>query len=380
MARLGIRRTAERRKKIVAALSVFLEMYTAVSAFILLMASAASLNSYRPSTRRYSLESYPKREYVRRILNNNESCISLLRMNLQGFYKLCEMLESLGGLKPTRNIAIDEQVAIFLHILAHHVKNRVIQYNFRRSGESISRTFHKVLNAIMHLQGHLFRTPEPVPTNCTDNRWKWFKNCLGALDGTFIKVNVSSSVKIRYRTRKGDIATNVLGVCTPDMQFVYVLSGWEGSVADSRVLRDAISRTHALKVPHGCYYLVDAGYTNCEGFLAPFRGQRYHLNEWRQGYQPTNPQEFFNMKHAVARNVIERCFGLLKIRWGILRSPSYYPIKTHNRIIIACCLLHNFIRQVMQFDPMESELDEFDPAEGEMNLINTVDPSDAWTN
>ncbi|PPD82896.1 hypothetical protein GOBAR_DD20180 [Gossypium barbadense] len=82
------------------------------------------------------------------------------------------------------------------------------------------------------------------------------------------------------------------------MQFVYVLPGWEGSVADGRVLRDAISRRHGLKVPHGCYYLVDAGYTNCEGFLAPFRGQRYHLNEWRQGYQPSSPQDFFNMKHA----------------------------------------------------------------------------------
>ncbi|TXG74232.1 hypothetical protein EZV62_002811 [Acer yangbiense] len=33
----------------------------------------------------------------------------------------------------------------------------------------------------------------------------------------------------------------------------------------------------------GYYYLVDAGYTNCMGFLAPFRGQRYHLSEWRNG-------------------------------------------------------------------------------------------------
>ncbi|PPD90770.1 hypothetical protein GOBAR_DD12287 [Gossypium barbadense] len=95
--------------------------------------------------------------------------------------------------------------------------------------------------------------------------------------------------------------TCMLGVCTLDMQFVYVLPGCEGSVADGRVLRDAISRRHGLKVPNGCYYLVDAGYTNYEGFLAPFRGQRYHLNKWRQGYQPSSPQKFFNMKHASAR-------------------------------------------------------------------------------
>ncbi|MFQ6626260.1 hypothetical protein Gotur_004642, partial [Gossypium turneri] len=82
------------------------------------------------------------------------------------------------------------------------------------------------------------------------------------------------------------------------------------SVADGRVLRDAISRRHGLKVPHGCYYQVDAGYSNCEGFLVPFRGQRYHLNEWGQGYQPSTLEEFFNMKHASVRNVIEICFGL----------------------------------------------------------------------
>ncbi|KAH1121694.1 hypothetical protein J1N35_004854 [Gossypium stocksii] len=40
------------------------------------------------------------------------------------------------------------------------------------------------------------------------------------------------------------------GLSRPDMQFVYVLPGWEGSVADGRVLRDAISRRHGLKVPH----------------------------------------------------------------------------------------------------------------------------------
>ena len=60
--------------------------------------------------------------------------------------------------------------------------------------------------------------------------------------------------KPRYRTRKGDIATNMLGVCTPEMQFVYVLPGWKGPVADGRVLRDAISRRHGLKVPHGKVY------------------------------------------------------------------------------------------------------------------------------
>jgi len=75
--------------------------------------------------------------------------------------------------------------------------------------------------------------------------------------------------------------------------------------------------------------------TNLEGFPALFRGQKYHLSEWRPSCQPTTPTEFFNMKHSQAHNVIERCFGLLKNRWAIIReSPSFYPIRTQNRIII----------------------------------------------
>ncbi|XP_017609170.1 protein ALP1-like [Gossypium arboreum] len=80
--------------------------------------------------------------------------------------------------------------------------------------------------------------------------WKGFKDCLGALDGTHIKIRVPTVDKPRYRTQKGDMTTSMLGVYTPDMHFVYVLPGWEGSVSDGRVLRDAISRRHRLKVPH----------------------------------------------------------------------------------------------------------------------------------
>ncbi|MBA0881201.1 hypothetical protein Goshw_019878 [Gossypium schwendimanii] len=65
-----------------------------------------------------------------------------------------------------------------------------------------------------------------------------------------MKIRVPSIDKPRYRTRKGDITTNMLSVCTPDIHFVYVLPSWEGSVANGQVLRDAISRRYGLKVPH----------------------------------------------------------------------------------------------------------------------------------
>lgn len=60
--------------------------------------------------------------------------------------------------------------------------------------------------------------------------------------------------KPRYRSRKGEICTNTLAVCDRNLMFVYILPGWEGSAADSRVLRDAINRNHGLKVPRGIFF------------------------------------------------------------------------------------------------------------------------------
>ena len=58
------------------------------------------------------------------------------------------------------------------------------------------------------------------------------QNCLGALDGTYIKVHIMQNDRLRYRTRKGEVATNVLSVCNKDMNFIYILPGWEGFAAD----------------------------------------------------------------------------------------------------------------------------------------------------
>lgn len=55
-----------------------------------------------------------------------------------------------------------------------------------------------------------------------------------------------------YRNRKGSVSQNVLAACNFDLQFIYVLSGWEGSAHDSKILNDALTRnTCRLEVPDG---------------------------------------------------------------------------------------------------------------------------------
>ncbi|KAK4269919.1 hypothetical protein QN277_023015 [Acacia crassicarpa] len=361
-------------------LALLLAMRSMVVAMI--VAVGAGRPRHLPD-RTFRLDFHTKRANLRAMIYSSDTtCFNQIRMYRATFDKLCHMLDTIGGLRATRHMLVDEQVAMFLHILAHHVKNRVIQFEFGRSGETISRYFKLVLNATIRLQSLLLKKPEAIPEDSNDHRWKWFKGCLGALDGTHIRVQVPAAHKGRYRNRKGDITTNVLRVCSPDGQFIFVFPGWEDSATDGRVLRDATTRPHGLQVPLGNYYLVDAGYSNCQGFLAPYRGQRYHLNDWRQGHQPQTAHECFNMRHSAARNVIERCFGILKLRWAILRSPSFYPVRLQNRYIVACCLLHNLIRPEGVQDPLDEQLESFDiePATDENTPIVPLETTDVWTN
>ena len=106
----------------------------------------------------------------------------------------------------------------------------------------------------------------------------FFKDCLGAIDGTHIKVNPPANDHARYRNRKHGTSTNVLAACTFDMCFCYVLSGWEGSAADGLIFEDA--RKHTFAIPKGKYYLADAGFGTCDALLVPYRGVQYHLREW----------------------------------------------------------------------------------------------------
>ncbi|KAA0041589.1 retrotransposon protein [Cucumis melo var. makuwa] len=121
------------------------------------------------------------------------------------------------------------------------------------------------------------------------------------------------------------------------------------------------------------------------GFLAPYRDQRYHLQEWRGAANaPTNAKEYFNMKHSSARNVIERAFGVLKGRWAILRGKSYYPLQVQCRTILACALLHNLINREMTYcDDVEDE-DEGDStyatttASEDIQYIETTNEWSQW--
>ncbi|KAL8512797.1 hypothetical protein ACS0TY_019070 [Phlomoides rotata] len=91
---------------------------------------------------------------------------------------LCGLLRRFGGLKSSRNISVEEKVAMFLSFLAHHTKNRCVKFRFKRSGQTVSKHFNRVLNCILSLQ-YIFLVPaESVDENTSDVRWSKFQSKL----------------------------------------------------------------------------------------------------------------------------------------------------------------------------------------------------------
>jgi len=120
----------------------------------------------------------------------------------------------------------------------------------------------------------------PIPQHILSSNTftPYFNGCIGALDGTHLPVHVPKAGHAAFHNRKGVLLQNVLAVCTMDMQFLYMLAGWEGSTSDSRMFEDALRK--GFMIPKDHYYLADAGYPNCDPLLVPYRGVRYHLREW----------------------------------------------------------------------------------------------------
>lgn len=179
-----------------------------------------------------------------------------------------------------------------------------------------------------------------------DRYWPFFKDCIGALDGTHISVRPPKRNAEAYRGRKQEPTMNVLAICNFDMKFIYAFVGVPGRAHDTKVLTYcARNEPFFPHPPNGKYYLVDAGYPTRTGYLGPYRRVRYHLDQFNRGGPPTNTREVFNRRHSSMRSVIERTFGVWKAKWRILdrRHPKYGLIKWI-KLVTSTMTLHNFIR------------------------------------
>jgi DDE superfamily endonuclease len=241
--------------------------------------------------------------WVRELLNSHPKRIRKeLRVHRHVFRALIAALLNAGHMS-SKHVALEEQLAIFLYTCVTVLSLPHVGECFQRTSTTVSKYvyFHIFISIIADLIHYRYfrrmliffslapfynnyvKLPSadaPIPPEILNNTkfYPFFKDTLGAIDGTHINCCPSAADRQSSRDRKGGVTQNCLAICGFDMRFYYVFSGWEGSASDSTMFHDA--RVTDLPVPSGRYYLADAGFPACASLLIPIRGRQYHPQEW----------------------------------------------------------------------------------------------------
>lgn len=193
--------------------------------------------------------------WVRETLSNPGGSHKMFRMDASLFYSLHDLLVSNYGLKSSLHINSMESLAIFLVTCGHGWSNSGAQHVFKHSGETISRKFEEVLHCVVGMCEEYIRPIDPNfctthPRITKDRRMMpFFKDCIGAIDGTHVAAVPPSHDQIRYIGRSGRATQNVLAVVDFDLRFTYSSIGQPGSMHDTSVLFNALERDADL-FPH----------------------------------------------------------------------------------------------------------------------------------
>lgn len=179
--------------------------------------------------------------YTQSLLHGTpKKCQEMMRLSQEAYVLLCNHFTQRNWLQPSRTISVEEKMAMFLILIGHNERFRMIKNRFQHSTQTVHKCFHEVLNAMMCFAIEII---VPTPSTINSERHRKLKDifpgAIGALDGTLIHAIVPNKQQTRYRGRgKGVCYQNVIGICNFDMIFTFVWAGWEGISHDARVLKE----------------------------------------------------------------------------------------------------------------------------------------------
>ncbi|XP_022179580.1 putative nuclease HARBI1 [Myzus persicae] len=171
-----------------------------------------------------------------------------------------------------------------------------------------------------------------------------FPGVVGCIDCTHVAItppstnlnlNENQHPEYIYVNRKGYHSINVQLICDSNLKILNVNALFPGSTHDTHVWNNSkvlpiLQELHRRNY-NNFYLLGDSGYALRQWLLTPIPDPS------------TEAEENYNRRQMSTRSIIERCNGVLKMRFRCLlrdRTLHYKPEKASS-IINACVVLHN---------------------------------------
>lgn len=178
-------------------------------------------------------------------------------------------------------------------------------------------------------------------------RWN-FNNCLGAMDGKHVVIRPPPGSGSYYFNYKHTFSVVLLALVDADYQFTYVDVGTNGRISDGGVYKSSdlaqALENGDLNIPEPTslpnrnknlpYVIVaDDAFPLTENIMKPYslRGL-------------TQKQRIFNYRLSRARRIVENAFGILANRFRVFMTPIALCPENVEKIVMAACSLHNFLR------------------------------------
>ncbi|XP_064414852.1 putative nuclease HARBI1 [Latimeria chalumnae] len=274
---------------------------------------------------------------------SDEQCLAMFRLDREGFREVVALVRP--AMQPclwrADTLDVEVRVAAALCWLATSSFQRVARHAVGISQPSMSRALNQFLDAMMA------RVSDYIVFPSTPQEWEriqqWFYNAssmpgvLGAVDCMHIGIIAPRAEPLLYMNRKGNNSVNVQVVCDADLNILNVAATFPGACHNAYVWRQCGLSRVLSNLPHGSGHLIgDCGYPLRPWLLTSYLHPRGAA------------QQRYNRVHTRARNAIERCFGVLKMRFRCLDHTGGSVPMTPGRVCklrVVCCMLHNITRR-----------------------------------
>uniref|UniRef100_A0A3Q1F6Y6 DDE Tnp4 domain-containing protein n=1 Tax=Acanthochromis polyacanthus TaxID=80966 RepID=A0A3Q1F6Y6_9TELE len=259
-----------------------------------------------------------------------------------------------------RAVPVELRIGICIWRLATNLEYRSISHLFGIGLSTCCLITQEVVTAINFiLKPKYIRQPTApelkVIVQGFRDKWR-FPQVAGAIDGTHIKIRAPTDDPVSYYNRKGEYSIIIQAVVDHRMRFWDINVGRSGKIHDARVfalsslyqrgmngtlLPDWTERFEGVDVP--LVLLGDSAYPLLPWLMKPYP----------EGAGVTPEQ--INFKLSQSRMTVERAFGRLKGRWCCLLKVCDAHITFVSQIVLACCVLHNFLESISNFDILPSK-------------------------
>nr|CAI5823708.1 unnamed protein product [Callosobruchus analis] len=147
-------------------------------------------------------------------------------------------------------------------------------------------------------------------SNEYNNKWN-FPNCIGALDGKHVILSSPIHSGSEFINYKGTLSIVMMALVDAEYCFSYVDIGCQGRISDG----------------------ADDAFSLSQYLMKPYPGT----------HKKGSKERHYRLSRA--RRVVENVFGIMSSIFRVLRKPMLLNPQNATNIVMACSLLHNFLRK-----------------------------------